>query len=349
MSNTKVYLAPMEGLTDYMFRNAFDEFFGHGKIDKYFMPFISPNQTEKFLAKEMRDIDRNNNLINSIPQIMTNNSEDFIWTAHMLFDNFGYNEINLNAGCPSGTVVSKSKGSGMLADTDRLERILYEIMSDNYIQDNNIKVSVKTRIGIESPDEWYNILEVYNKFSLEELIIHPRVRTDYYRGDVNKEAFKLAIKESRNPVCYNGDIFTRNDYIAFLKDYAYTDENSKSPLPHCIMLGRGLVADPGLINVLISDNPYEYARNLKEDKDNMRKLHNYVYEERLKIMSGDKHAIHRMKEMWCYMEYAFGDCKKEAKAIKKAQKMSDYKDAVNVFFTNCHLSEPAHILFSKKF
>ena len=78
MSNTKVYLAPMEGLTDYMFRNAFDEFFGHGKIDKYFMPFISPNQTEKFLAKEMRDIDRNNNLINSIPQIMTNNSEDFI-------------------------------------------------------------------------------------------------------------------------------------------------------------------------------------------------------------------------------------------------------------------------------
>lgn len=84
MSNTKVYLAPMEGLTDYMFRNAFDEFFGHGKIDKYFMPFISPNQTEKFLAKEMRDIDRNNNLINSIPQIMTNNSEDFIWTAHML-------------------------------------------------------------------------------------------------------------------------------------------------------------------------------------------------------------------------------------------------------------------------
>lgn len=105
----------------------------------------------------------------------------------------------------------------MLADTDRLERILYEIMSDNYIQDNNIKVSVKTRIGIESPDEWYNILEVYNKFSLEELIIHPRVRTDYYRGDVNKEAFRLAIKESRNPVCYNGDIFTRMIILHFLK------------------------------------------------------------------------------------------------------------------------------------
>lgn len=106
----KVYMAPMEGLTDYMFRNAYDEFFGRGKIDKYFMPFISPNQTEK-LAKEMRDISRDNNHINSIPQVMTNNSSDFIWTARMLYDQFGYDEINLNAGCPSGTVVSKDKGS----------------------------------------------------------------------------------------------------------------------------------------------------------------------------------------------------------------------------------------------
>ena len=134
----KVYMAPMEGLTDYMFRNAYDEFFGRGKIDKYFMPFISPNQTEKFLAKEMRDISRDNNHINSIPQVMTNNSSDFIWTARMLYDQFGYDEINLNAGCPSGTVVSKDKGSGMLKNPDTLERILYEILSDNYIIDNAV-------------------------------------------------------------------------------------------------------------------------------------------------------------------------------------------------------------------
>lgn len=139
----KVYMAPMEGLTDYMFRNAYDKFFGHNKIDKYFMPFISPNKSEKFLAKEMRDISRDNNHINSIPQVMTNNSSDFIWTAHMLYDEFGYDEINLNAGCPSGTVVSKNKGAGMLICLDSLERILYEILSDRYICDNHIKVSVK--------------------------------------------------------------------------------------------------------------------------------------------------------------------------------------------------------------
>lgn len=335
----KVYMAPMEGLTDYMFRNAYDEFFGHGKIDKYFMPFISPNKTEKFLAKEMRDICRENNQINSIPQVMTNNSQDFIWTAHMLFDDFGYKEINLNAGCPSGTVVSKNKGAGMLSNIDMLERILYEILSDNYISDNHIKVSVKTRIGVESPDEWYNLLSVYNKFNLEELIIHPRVRTDYYRNDINKAAYQLALRESRNPVCYNGDIFTRSDYINVINDYN----------PECIMVGRGLVADPGLINVLVSKNPSDYIRNLEEDKNNMKLLHNKVYEERLKIMSGDKHAIHRMKEMWCYMEYAFADCKKDIKSIKKAQNMSSYKDAVNVFFTNCRLEEKKYITFSRKF
>ena len=113
--------------------------------------------------------------------------------------------------------------------------------------------------------------------------------------------------------------------------------------------GRGLVADPGLINVLVSDNPADYVRNLDEDRRNMKLLHNRVYEERLKIMSGDKHAIHRMKEMWCYMEYAFADWRKEVKAIKKAQNMNAYKDAVNVFFTNCKLEEKPYITFSKKF
>lgn len=184
---------------------------------------------------------------------------------------------------------------------------MYEILSDNYIIDNHIKVSVKTRIGVETPDEWERILAVYNKFTLEELIIHPRVRTDYYRGDINKEAFALALKESHNPVCYNGDIFTRRDFLNVIDDFN----------PDCIMAGRGLVADPGLINVLVSDNPADYVRNLDEDRRNMKLLHNRVYEERLKIMSGDKHAIHRMKEMWCYMEYAFADCRKEVKAIKK--------------------------------
>ena len=115
------------------------------------------------------------------------------------------------------------------------------------------------------------------------------------------------------------------------------------------MAGRGLVADPGLINVLLSNNPETYVRNLEDDRLNMKRLHDMVYEERLKIMSGDKHAIHRMKEMWCYMEYVFDDCKKEIKAIKKSQRMADYKAAVDVFFNKAMLVERKNIIFSKKF
>lgn len=337
----KFYMAPMEGLTDYTFRNAYDRTFGQGKISKYFMPFISPNKSEKFLAKEMRDIDRTNNEgICAIPQVMANDYGDFVWTAKMLFENFGHQEINFNAGCPSGTVVSKDKGSGILRDTDKLDKFLYGVFSDSFIQDNKIRVSVKTRIGMDNPEEWDDILEVYNKYELCELIVHPRVRTDYYRNSVNIESVEKAVKFSRNKLCYNGDIFTRKDYLKLTEQFPEID---------CIMLGRGLIADPALINVLSSDNPKEYVRDLSKDLSDMKNLHSDVLENRLQIMSGDSHAIHRMKEMWCYMEYIFDGCKKEIKAIKKSQKMADYLMAVDILFNNGRIIEKDNIVFSKKF
>lgn len=147
MKNT-IYMAPMEGLTDFTFRNAYEKIFGKGKIAKYFTPFISPNKSEKFLAREIRDIDReHNNGINTVVQVMTNDAKDFIWTARMLYDEYGYNEINLNAGCPSGTVVSKNKGSGMLNEPKLLDKFLDAVFEDDFIREN-IKVSVKTRVGV---------------------------------------------------------------------------------------------------------------------------------------------------------------------------------------------------------
>lgn len=340
----KIYMAPMEGLTGYIYRNAYEQIFGKGRISKYFIPFISPNQSEKFLAKELRDIDSNNNKdFYAVPQIMTNKVSDFLWTAKMLKEEYNYSEININAGCPSGTVVSKNRGSGILKDVKALDEFLYGIFESRYVNDNNLKISVKTRLGVESPLEFEDILEVYNKYPLHELIIHPRVRTDYYRNTVNMKAFTEAVKNCKMPVCYNGDIFTRKDYIKFMeeiKPYSSVD---------AVMLGRGLIADPGLIDVLTSDSPSEYIRDLDCDKDRMHKLHDTVYNEYLKIMSGDKHAIHRMKEMWCYMDYVFDDCKKEIKAIKKSQKMADYQDAVKVFFNNAKLAERDHISFTQKF
>lgn len=335
------YMAPMEGLTDYTFRNSYDKVFGHDKISKYFMPFISPNQSERFLAKELRDIDMSNNTgITAIPQVMANDPKDFVWTARILYENYGYDEINFNAGCPSGTVVSKDKGSGILRNPDNLDRFLYGVFEDSFIQDSHIKVSVKTRTGLENTSSWETILNIYNKYDLCELIVHPRVRTDYYKNPVNLESIKTAVSMSKNRLCYNGDIFTRTDFLSICRQFPEID---------CFMLGRGLIADPALINVLTAPKPDEYVRDLNRDLSAMKQLHTLVYQERLKIMSGDSHAIHRMKEMWCYMEYIFDGCQKEIKAIKKSRKMSEYLMAVDILFNKGRIIEKEHIGFLKKF
>ena len=334
-----IYLAPLEGLTDYTFRNSYEQVYGKGKIAKYFTPFISPNSSENFLTKEMRDVDRDNNKgLYVVPQVMTNNSKDFLWTIKKLHKELGYEEINLNLGCPSGTVVSKKKGSGFLGDIEGLDKFLYETMSDKYVQDNNIKISLKTRIGLDTASNWEEIIGVYNKYKLEEIIIHPRIRTDFYKNEVNKEAFKYALENSTNKVVYNGDIFTRRDYLDFITEFKECD---------AIMLGRGLVADPALINVLKAADPVNYVRDLQKDKEQLSQFHEKVLNERLKIMSGDKHAIHRMKEMWCYMEYVFDD-KKDVKQVKKSQKMEEYKLAVKVLLNNTNIVEKEHISFWKK-
>lgn len=333
-------MAPMEGLTDFTYRNAYEKTFGKGRITKYFTPFISPNKSENFLAREIRDIDRGHNKDTyTVVQVMTNEAKDFIWTAKMLYEKYGYSEINLNAGCPSGTVVSKDKGSGMLRDTEKLDCFLDEVFEDAFIREN-IKVSVKTRIGVEDDDSFPQIMEVYNSYPLEELIVHPRVRTDYYRNEMHLDAFRYAVDNSRNKLVLNGDIFTRKNFLEMKEMFPEVDT---------FMLGRGLIADPGLINVLIDDNPEAMVRDLNADKKLMKELHDLVYAARTAIMPGDTHAIHRMKEMWCYMEYVFDDCKKEIKAIKKSQRMADYKAAVDVFFNKAMLVERKNIIFSKKF
>ena len=201
----KYYLAPMEGITGFIYRNAYEKFFGN--IDKYFTPFIVPTSSKSFKTKELRDVlPENNGDLNIVPQILTNDFEGFINTSRKL-QQLGYNEINLNLGCPSGTVVSKNRGSGFLAKREELDKFLNDIFKIN-----NMKISVKTRIGKDSPEEFYELIKIYNKYPMEELIIHPRTREDFYGNKPNLEVFKDALSLSTNQVCYNGDIFAVEDY-----------------------------------------------------------------------------------------------------------------------------------------
>lgn len=319
----KYYLAPMEGITGHIYRNAYEKYFHN--IDKYFTPFIVPNQSLSLKTKELRDLlPENNDGLNIVPQILTNDAEGFILTANKL-KQLGYYEINLNLGCPAGTVVSKKRGSGFLAYPEELDKFLDEIYK---IKD--MKISIKTRLGKENPEEFYNLIEIYNKYPLEELIIHPRTREDFYGNTPNLKMFKESLSLSKHSICYNGDIFTTENYCEIVKEFPGIDK---------VMLGRGVLANPGLIG--------EIKENNFISKEILKEFHDEIFENYTILLNEDKNAMYRMKELWGYMSHIFTNNKKYYKKIKKAQKAIDYKVAVNSLFAEQEIIKGAG-LFSNE-
>ena len=319
----KYYLAPMEGITGHIYRNAYAKYFHN--IDKYFTPFIVPNQSTSLKTKELRDmLPENNEGLYIVPQILTNDADGFITTA-MKLQQLGYDEINLNLGCPAGTVVSKNRGSGFLAQRDELDSFLDEIFK---IKD--MKISVKTRIGKDSPEEFYELINIYNKYPMEELIIHPRTRQDFYGNTPNLDVFKDAISLSKNTLCYNGDIFTVEDYYKITESFPEVDK---------VMLGRGILANPGLMG--------EIKDNIYVDKKILKEFHDEIFNNYTELLKEDKNAMYRMKELWGYMSHIFTNNKKYYKKIKKAQKAKDYIEAVSNLFEEQEIIKGAG-LFSEE-
>ena len=302
------YFAPLEGVTGYIYRNAHKKYFGGA--DKYFTPFISPNSIRNFTTKELNDILPENNLgIETVPQILSSKSEEFIQTANALYD-YGYREVNLNLGCPSGTVVSKGKGSGFLAYPEQLDRFLDEILTHS-----KMKLSIKTRLGITDPEEFYELIKIFNKYPIEELTIHPRVQKDFYKNTPNLEVFRASLSSIKAQVCYNGDLFKKDDCIKFITDFQEIDR---------IMLGRGLVSNPNLINEINDGDSL--------DKSKLKNFHDEIYENYQNVLSGDHNVLFKMKEIWLYMIQLFSNEKKYAKAIKKSDKLYEYEKVIRSLF-----------------
>jgi tRNA-dihydrouridine synthase len=298
----------MEGVTGHIYRNAHNTFFSN--IDKYFAPFIVANQCESFKARELNDIlPENNQGLILVPQILTNNAKDFINTSKKI-KQLGYNEINLNLGCPSGTVVSKNRGAGFLAKKEELDTFLEEIFYESVT-----KISVKTRIGKDQPEEFYELIQIFNKYPMEELIIHPRIQKDFYKNKPNLNIFKEALALSKNPVCYNGDIFNLKDYEEFTHAF---------PSVGTLMLGRGLLMNPGLIDII--------KDNIKVDKNLLKDFHDKIYDDYKKILFGERNVLFKMKELWFYLIQSFSNNAKYAKKIRKSERLYDYDEAVSSLF-----------------
>lgn len=316
----KLQMAPMEGITTYIYRNAHAAHFG--QMDKYYTPFLSLHKEKEFSHKEKQEIlpEHNKNL-HVVPQVLTNSSAEFLQAVPKIKD-IGYDEININIGCPSGTVVSKKKGAGMLADPEALERFLEEIFAKSPID-----ISIKTRLGMESVDEWPRLLEIYNRYPIKELIVHARVRRDFYKNTPSKEAYIYAKENSKNPLCYNGDIFTAQDYCQLQKEV--TEEN--------VMLGRGLISNPFLAEDLYKLGQAETGKTelslTMERCKRLQDFHDEIYEEYRKILSGDQPVLFKMKELWTYMIGMWPDAKKQSKAIYKSKKCTEYEAVVKELFS----------------
>ena len=311
----KYYMAPLESVTTCIYRKAHAKIYG--RLDKYFIPFLEPHEKRDFKTRELQEIlPEHNENIYAVPQILTNRSEGFIKLAKALKE-WGYEEINLNLGCPSKTVVTKGKGSGFLAKPEELERFLTEIFD---ALSGEVKISVKTRIGKEDPEEFPALLKLFNKYPMEELIIHPRVQKDGYGNVPRLELYELAEKQSLNPLCYNGDIVTKEDY---------DNITTRFPSIDAVMIGRGLLRNPALVREI------KYGQKLT--KRELLAMHDALYEGYQEYLSGDKNVLYKMKEFWNNAAVMFTNHEKYAKKIRKVQTLKNYEQAVNALFSDQQL------------
>ena len=284
----RYYYAPLEGITDATFRRLHHKYFPG--VDKYFMPFISPTIHRCLTNREARELPRaDSESFSAVPQLLGKNVEDLLCAIEVCADQ-GYDEVNLNLGCPSGTVVSKGKGSGMLSDIYALDEFLEGIYARAVLP-----VSLKTRIGVNDSENWEKILEIYRDYPVKELTVHPRIRKAFYKGDCDLEAFAKAVEDSPFPVCYNGNVNSLDD----AKTIA-----ARFPSVESIMIGRGLVADPGMLRG-------------GTDRETLKAFLNELSDTYCTVFGSKRNAIYRMKDNWHYLIALFEGSDKLWKELRK--------------------------------
>lgn len=315
----QIYCAPLEGVTGAAFRRAHAAVFDG--VDRYFAPFFSPTQEHVMPPRVKRELLPGNNPgFELVPQLLCRDADDFIWAAETLFD-MGYGEVNFNLGCPSGTVAAKGKGSGFLAHPDELDAFFERVFSAL----PGRRISVKTRLGTEDEGEFPRLLDIYSRYPICELTVHPRVRRDMYRLPVRPEGYAMACARLEIPLCYNGDVFTAGGAADVMRRF---------PATHALMLGRGLMADPALARQIRGGSPAE--------RSELREFHDAVYAGCARDFGNENVTVPRMKELWSYLRFQFAPCPREYKRLTKARRPDDYLSAAHDILANVPLAAGGH-------
>ena len=307
-----IYLAPIKGITDGIYRKLFPVYFKG--VDMAIAPFISSAKKMKPANNLLREFypDKNTR-IPTIPQIMSSAPDDFTKLANDLYD-IGCGTVNWNMGCPFPTVVKKGQGAGMLCYPDRVESFLGKT-----VPAIKPKLSIKLRIGLTYPDEVLHLIPIFNHFPLEELIIHPRTGVQMYEGEVDLDMFEQCLGLSQHRVVYNGDIDSLEKLEMLSKRFGSVER---------WMIGRGLIGNPFLAEKIKFNTEKPYGEKIKI----MRAFHDNLFDEHSKILSGPAHLTNKMKEIWTYMGSFFENGEKIRKRINKTQHRDHYVDVVNKVF-----------------
>ncbi len=300
----KLYFAPMEGITTFTYRNTHAQFFGG--CDMYYAPFIVPSDKERVSRKCLRDILPEHNEGTPLRvQVLTTQADSFVKFEEKIKE-LGYSEVNLNLGCPAARVVQKGRGSGALKDKEKLEQFLLETF-----EKTSFKVEIKTRIGFADKSEADALLEIYNKLSMERLIVHPRTKIDYYGGVPHDDVFEKFYEASKNKLCYNGNVFTLSDYKRI---------EARFPEIEGVMLGRGAIANPALFR--------EIRGGEKITTQELIAFSEKLIENYYAVLQSEIFTLQKLKEIWVYVLWNYPAENKVAKAIKKSGNLEDFKAAI---------------------
>jgi tRNA-dihydrouridine synthase B len=309
-----IYSSPLQGFTDFRFRNTFKKYFGG--IDKYVAPYIRVNGKFEIKQGNERDLlPANNSSLNIIPQIITKDADEFLFVAKYV-QNLGYTELNWNLGCPYPMVAKKGMGSGLLSTPDKINEILTRVFAET-----DIKVSIKMRLGYESPQEIFHVLPVLEKYRLANITIHPRIGKQLYKGEVDLNTFEECLGLSSHKIFYNGDITSV---------WGFREMKERFPAINNWMIGRGLIADPFLPAMIKADNPV-YPENRFEV---FTSFHDALFSSYEEALSGQKHLLLKMYSLWEFFIHSFPNSPKGLKKIKKAQSLSVYREAVKQIVYN---------------
>jgi tRNA-dihydrouridine synthase B len=309
-----IHASPLQGFTDFRFRNAFQRFFGG--IDQYIAPFILVNGKMEIKPGNERDIlPENNKSLFLIPQIVTKDAGEFLFVAKHV-QNLGYNELNWNLGCPYPMIAKRGMGSGLLKMPGKIDEILTRVCAESDIQ-----VSVKMRLGYENPQEIFHVLPVLEKYRLANITIHPRIGKQLYKGDVDLKTFEECLSLSSHKIFYNGDITSVR---------SFQEMKDRFPSINNWMIGRGLIADPFLPSMIKADNPV-YPENRY---DVFNSFHDTLFSSYEESLSGPKHLLMKMYSFWEYFIKSFTHSPKGLKKIGKAQSVSVYREVVKQIIYN---------------